>query len=135
METKWGRAHINKDRWRVYSVGKDLHVLIWEELHGPKPPGHDIHHIDNNPTNNDPSNLICITKSDHKRIHAGWIKKDGVWSAKPCGKCGDIFPLNEFRVRNERERGPRPFVYCKRCCAELEKHRVRPYKKRLNKEH
>ena len=30
---------------------------------------YDVHHIDENRLNNDPSNLLVLTKGDHKRLH------------------------------------------------------------------
>ena len=30
----------------------------------------EVHHIDHNKLNNDASNLVCISKSEHKKIHA-----------------------------------------------------------------
>jgi hypothetical protein len=33
-------------------------------------PDYDVHHIDFNRLNNDPSNLLVITRSDHAQLHA-----------------------------------------------------------------
>lgn len=46
-----------------------LHREIWKRAHGPIPPGHDIHHADENPRNNDLDNLVCITRAEHRRLH------------------------------------------------------------------
>lgn len=46
------------------------HVLVWEQANGPKPEGCDIHHIDGNGKNNALENLVCLTKSEHKMLHA-----------------------------------------------------------------
>lgn len=49
---------------------KGLHVAIWEDYHGrPVPPGHDVHHKDDNTHNNDPLNLECLSRSQHRRLH------------------------------------------------------------------
>ena len=38
-------------------------------------PKYDVHHIDNNRLNNDPSNLLILTRSEHKKLH--WkLKKE-----------------------------------------------------------
>ena len=61
------------ERYRyVYIDGKKVpeHVAVWEKAHGPKPQGCDIHHIDGNGKNNALENLECLTKSEHKRLHA-----------------------------------------------------------------
>ena len=42
---------------------------IWEQHHGPIPKGKHIHHIDGDKTNNDISNLICISREMHREIH------------------------------------------------------------------
>jgi len=51
---------------------------IWEEHNGCKiPEGYEIHHLDGNHYNNDPSNLICVSIEDHLEIHRG----QGDWGA------------------------------------------------------
>ena len=46
-----------------------LHRDMWEDTHGPIPEGHDIHHKDGDKTNNTLSNLECLEKADHTRLH------------------------------------------------------------------
>lgn len=46
-----------------------LHRVIYEEHFGPIPQGWIIHHKDGDITNNDPSNLQAMTRSEHNRIH------------------------------------------------------------------
>lgn len=47
-----------------------LHVEVWKSTHGRAvPEGHEIHHADFNPLNNDPSNLVCLTRAEHKEAH------------------------------------------------------------------
>jgi len=46
-----------------------LHRRIWEEHKGKIPPDHHIHHIDDNWKNNDITNLECIPRSEHLRLH------------------------------------------------------------------
>ena len=62
----------------VYVDGKKVpeHVLVWERAHGPKPQGCEIHHIDGNGKNNALENLVCLTKSEHKTLHAK-LKREG----------------------------------------------------------
>ena len=47
-----------------------LHRYIWEKHNGKIPKGYDIHHIDGNRLNNDISNLIMLTPSEHHKLHA-----------------------------------------------------------------
>jgi hypothetical protein len=42
---------------------------IYEQHHGPIPPGLEIHHIDGDYTNNNPANLIAVTIQEHYNIH------------------------------------------------------------------
>lgn len=62
----------------VYVNGKRVleHVAVWEQAHGKKPKGCDIHHIDGNGKNNALENLVCLTKSEHKTLHAQ-LKREG----------------------------------------------------------
>jgi hypothetical protein len=46
-----------------------LHRLVWEHYNGPIPEDHCIHHIDGDITNNRISNLACVAKDDHSRMH------------------------------------------------------------------
>jgi len=106
----------SKDQYPCIAEGKGhkmVHVLVWEREHGPKPPGYDIHHKDFDKTNWVHDNLELLTKSDHKRVHAGWIKTKGEWSHKPCTKCHELLPLSNFYLK----KGPTKCTYskCKQC--------------------
>lgn len=46
-----------------------LHRDVWEAAYGTIPDEHDVHHIDHDKTNNDLSNLQCLPKADHARLH------------------------------------------------------------------
>lgn len=68
------------ERYKIVCVGRKKvpeHVLVWERAHGPKPQGCDIHHIDGNGKNNALENLECLTKSEHRRLHA-MLKREGM---------------------------------------------------------
>ncbi len=58
---KAGRYH-NK-------AGRALSRDIWRDSYGPIPEGYQIHHIDRNPTNNDLSNLMCLSAKEHNELH------------------------------------------------------------------
>lgn len=46
------------------------HLVICEHLGITEiPSGHSVHHIDTDKTNNDPSNLLLLTKSAHSKLH------------------------------------------------------------------
>lgn len=53
-----------------------LHRYIWEKHNGPIPEGYDVHHIDGNKLNNDISNLIMLTPSEHHKIHANALTEE-----------------------------------------------------------
>lgn len=45
-----------------------MHRYVWENEKGKIPEGYDIHHIDNDKSNNNISNLMCLSKSEHTRL-------------------------------------------------------------------
>lgn len=50
--------------------GRLQHVVVMEEaIGGPIPPGHDVHHDDENRQNNNIANLRLLTRSDHQKLH------------------------------------------------------------------
>jgi len=62
----------------VSGVG-NLHQEIWKSVNGEIPEGHEIHHVDGNPLNNDIPNLQCVSIHDHKGFHL--VKSDS-WKEK-----------------------------------------------------
>lgn len=68
-------------RYKTITVdGKEVveHRKIWEDHHQQKiPPGYEVHHIDGDGHNNDPSNLMLLTVSEHRSLHAH-LRKEGV---------------------------------------------------------
>jgi len=74
IHTKWGVARIDSGGHYKIVGGKyanqQLHRLLYEDYH--KVCLLDeavIHHIDENKLNNDITNLIAVSKSEHRRIH------------------------------------------------------------------
>lgn len=52
------------------------HRIVWEETNGRLlRSDEDVHHIDGDRGNNDPSNLVALTKSQHMRLHNQDINK------------------------------------------------------------
>jgi hypothetical protein len=63
-----------------------LHQVVWSDHNGPIPPGYDIHHLDTNKANNDPSNLVCLTPSEHAAVHNPYLaapERACSWCRKP----------------------------------------------------
>lgn len=46
-----------------------LHRYVWRYYNGEIPEGYHIHHLDENKSNNDIENLVCITERAHKQLH------------------------------------------------------------------
>jgi hypothetical protein len=76
------------------------HDIVWERVHGPIPPKHEIHHKDMNPINNAIENLEMMSRLMHKRLHSGCeVREDGWW--KPCRKCGDWYHIDHYPKRHD----------------------------------
>ena len=65
----------NKTEYRVYIEGRThsvhkIMVLTFPEFTGQWKDGVDIHHLDCNHLNNRATNLICLTKDVHNKLHS-----------------------------------------------------------------
>ena len=88
-----GRSYVRSGRKYYYnsSTRKYLHRVIWEEVNGEIPEGYQIHHIDNNPENNNIENLEMIKKGEHQKLHGAkltekereWFRKNLNQNARP----------------------------------------------------
>lgn len=58
------------------TIRKRIHIYVWEFYNGKVPDGCEIHHKDLNKSNNDISNLQCLTVSEHKKIHADLLTEE-----------------------------------------------------------
>ncbi len=75
------------------------HRHVWQCANGAIPVGHQIHHIDQNRTNNKLWNLEALRPAEHKREHCGhWQDETGVWW-KRCRDCGQALPETEFPTK------------------------------------
>jgi len=74
-----------------------LYNKVWREHYGAKPKGMHIHHIDNNPYNNDITNLQLVTPKEHGKIH----DHDGVSWASVAGLKGGHAMYNSLKNKTE----------------------------------
>ena len=68
-----GAAHVGPTAHGYYSLTTNdrclMHRYVWEKEVGPIPKDWDIHHRNNDKSDNSLTNLICMPKSEHTRIH------------------------------------------------------------------
>ncbi|BCO11479.1 hypothetical protein GEOBRER4_n2798 [Citrifermentans bremense] len=81
MDPKWDAARrymTSSGYWSLHlylsekriTVCKQEHILVWERWHRKEVPrGWVIHHINENPSDNDPLNLIALPKRLHRELH------------------------------------------------------------------
>lgn len=51
------------------NVWRKRAVVVWESLNGSLPRGYVVHHKDRNSLNDDPSNLVALTRKEHTDEH------------------------------------------------------------------
>ena len=56
--------------------GRRLHRVVWEYHNGEIPNGHHVHHVDQDKTNNQISNLECVPASEHLSEHGKQSKHE-----------------------------------------------------------
>lgn len=84
----------NKGHFNANEIG--IHRFVYTYYFGEIPKGCDIHHIDRDKSNNDISNLLMLTRSEHQKIHypkgtrIPKIKKK--FTCTFCGKEYEAFP-------------------------------------------
>jgi len=113
----------------INGKNKKVHILEWEKYNGKKPKGMQVHHKDDNKRNWEITNLELVSQSDHFRIHARWIKKNGVWVKKPCKDCERLLPLLSFYQR----KGLTPSQRCIECSSVYFKKKATPIFKKKRK--
>lgn len=72
VEFNGERYYRDDDGYYKASRSRGRHLLhrdIWEAEHGPIPDGWHVHHRDHDRGNNDPANLIALSRVQHKAEH------------------------------------------------------------------
>ncbi len=102
---KYGPSIVWRGRWwwqtkdgyyRNQKAGGLLHCVMWEAHRGPIPDGYELHHSDEDGTNNDWDNLELLTRLEHKRRHLRVYPRQ---FRRNCATCGDPFSSAVKRAR------------------------------------
>jgi hypothetical protein len=64
-----------------------MHIYVWNYFNGEIEKGMEIHHIDFDKSNNEISNLMMLSKSDHTKLHSKILK--GAANNKPVKRISD----------------------------------------------
>lgn len=88
-----------------------LYQLVWRQFNGEIPNGYDVHHLNFNPSDNRPENLVLMSHSEHRKLHAKIENEDGNFGAvkKKClqfDKEWNFIKEWESGREIERELGP-----------------------------
>lgn len=75
-----GKEFVRADNSKYYrekgAFTNLMHRYIWTYYNGSIPDGCEIHHKDENPANNNIENLECLSKKEHKQLHADTLSDD-----------------------------------------------------------
>ena len=74
-----GKVYVRDDKTGYYlnsTSRKRLHRVVYENEVGPIPDGFEIHHIDRDKSNNEISNLQCLSKREHAILHGTSLTKE-----------------------------------------------------------
>ena len=115
----------NKKKDGHYHSHNGIHRAVWQYFNGEVPQGHEIHHIDWNPSNNEISNLQLMTISEHRSLHSQHQTKKEF----TCANCGKKYFAVDFKVnrfcskkccQNFHNHKPKIIKYCQVCGKEIE---------------
>lgn len=71
-----GLVFIRDDNTGYYlnsTLSLRLHRAVYEAVHGPIPAEYHVHHIDFDKANNEPGNLIALSREDHLKLHGAQL--------------------------------------------------------------
>ena len=88
-------------------------VIVENKLNRLLRDSEDVHHIDEDKTNNNPENLKVLTKAEHTRLHLTKSIED---VSIKCPKCGNVFKISPRALRLRLGRNKSGEVFCSRSC-------------------
>ncbi|GFO65874.1 HNH endonuclease [Geomonas paludis] len=81
IDPQWGNAKVTRTSqgYRLLTlyfpsirkrISRFEHIVVWERCHARKvPEGWVLHHVNEHPLDNDPSNLVALPKGLHRELH------------------------------------------------------------------
>ena len=128
VSTKWGTGGRYLGFRKGPHAGKAEHTVVAERALGRSlPPGAEVHHIDENPANNLPSNLVvCQDHQYHMLIHhrMNVLRSGGNPDThRICHQCRLPRLIEDFHVRRNRSGGRQS--KCKECYRRLFREKIR----------
>ena len=88
-----------------YVSHEGIHRAVYSYYFGEIPAGYEIHHVDEDKSNNAISNLQIMTYNEHHKLHMTQIQKNRKKKEFVCSLCGTTFAA--FHVKNQ--------PYCPAC--------------------
>ena len=79
------------------------HELVYTFFHGTIPSGYVIHHVDFNPRNNTPENLMLISKSEHHSLHNKYRFENGLTKFGTYEACKKGVESQRAMLQNDSE--------------------------------
>ena len=69
IKTEFGNAIISNGYLRLIPTGELVHRKIYEKYIGKIPEGYQIHHINEDKLDNSLENIVCLSCSEHRKVH------------------------------------------------------------------
>lgn len=73
-------------------------IAAYESYHNKSPSSnkeYEIHHIDQNTLNDSKENLICLSRSEHKKVHG---RLNGSYVKRICHHCQKVFEIGRWKI-------------------------------------
>src|SRR6266568_3226024 len=117
-EPNWNGSRLPSGHIMLSIYGRAMleHRYVMEQILG-RPLGRweFVHHIDNDPGNNDPTNLVVVTPAEHSGLHTRLFRSP---SHQECGRCRQIKPIELFpKPKSGKSRSWR----CRLCKREMQR--------------